>query len=186
MSIEQALEELKKYARDFANVGDAKQAIQNNKEDFLHKWTKVMQFYKYIIENVKSMSDEWFMAVDILSDVSVDNPSLEEWVQQIIEPKNEKIQTQSKNNASTNTETISGPIESLISEVNNMQSWDPDYIGNIEWQLQEYQKMLISNQSSFDSNVYQSLMNDINAALNKINRFNSMLNSETMEGIKKM
>ena len=35
MSIEQALEELKKYARDFANVGDAKQAIQNNKEDFL-------------------------------------------------------------------------------------------------------------------------------------------------------
>ncbi|UKI27192.1 MAG: hypothetical protein L6V91_00445 [Bacilli bacterium] len=96
MSIEQALEELKKYARDFANVGDAKQAIQNNKEDFLHKWTKVMQFYKYIIENVKSMSDEWFMAVDILSDVSVDNPSLEEWVQQIIEPKNEKTQTQSK------------------------------------------------------------------------------------------
>lgn len=47
-------------------------------------------------------------------------------------------------------------------------------------------KMLISNQSSFDSNVYQSLMDDINAALNKISTFNNMLNSETMEGIKRI
>ena len=46
--------------------------------------------------------------------------------------------------------------------------------------------MLISNQSSFEPNVYQSLIDDINAALDKIGRFNSMLNSETMEGIKRM
>ncbi len=186
MPIKQALEELKKYAQEFAKVGDAKQAIQNNKDDFLRKWTKVMQYYKYIVENTKIMSDEWFMAVDTLSDISIDNPSLEEWIQQIIEPKHEKTQTQSKNNTSINTASISGPIESLISEVKNMQSWDPNHIGDVEWQLQEYQKMLISNQSSFDSNVYQSLMDDINAALNKISTFNNMLNSETMEGIKRI
>ena len=186
MPIEKALEELKKYAKEFASVGDAKRAIQNNKEDFLHKLGKVNQYYKYVINNTKGMSDEWFMAVDILADITIDNPSLEEWVEQMIEPKHEKTQTQSQGNVSVDTATISGPIESLVSEVKNMQHWDPDHIGDVEWQLQEYQKMLISNQSSFEPNVYQSLMDDINAALDKIHKFNNMLNSETMEGIKRM
>lgn len=42
------------------------------------------------------MSDEWFMAVDTLSDISIDNPSLEEWIQQIIEPKHEKLKHNQK------------------------------------------------------------------------------------------
>lgn len=56
-----------------------------------------------------------------------------------------------------------------------MLCWDSDHIGDIEWQLQEYQKMLISNQSSFELNVYRSLMDDINTALNRIVRFNNSL-----------
>ena len=40
MPIEQALEELKKYAHEFTQVGNAKQAISTNKDDFLHKWQK--------------------------------------------------------------------------------------------------------------------------------------------------
>ena len=186
MPIEQALEELRKYAKEFTNVGDVKQSIQNNKEDFLHKWAKVNQYYKYVINNTKALSDEWFMAVDIISDVVYDNPSLEEWIQQILEPKHDKVQTQSQGNMSIDTATISGPRESLVSEVKNMQSWDPEQIGDIEWQLQEYQRKLLSNQSSFEPNVYNSLMSDINAALNKIGRFNSMLESDLMEDIKRM
>ena len=185
MPIEQALEELKKYAQEFTQVGDAKQAIATNKDEFLHKWAKVNQYFKYIVNNTKGMSDEWFTAVDIISDIAIDNPSLEEWIEPIIEPKQQKTQTQSQNSSTIDTATISGPIESLISEVNNLQHWDPEHIGDIEWQLQEYQKMLISNQSSFEPNIYQSLMDDINAALNKIVRFNNILNSETMEGIKR-
>ena len=122
MSIEQALEELKKYADEFTQVGDATQAISTNKDDFLHKFAKVNQYYKYVVNNSEIRSDEWFMAVDIIED--------------------------------------------------------------IEWQLQAYQKRLISNQSSFEPNVYQSLMDDINATLNKIGRFNNMLNSEAMDGKK--
>ena len=64
----------------------------------------------------------------------------------MIEPKHEKTQTQSQGNMSVDTATISGPIESLVSEVKNMQLWDPDHIGDVEWQLQEYLKKLISNQ----------------------------------------
>ena len=186
MPIDQALEELKKYAKEFASVGDAKQAIQNDKEDFLHKWGKVNQYYKFIINNTKGMSDERFMAVDIISDISIDNPSLEEWVEQMIEPKHEKTQTQSQGNMTVDTATISGPIESLVSEVKNMQHWDPDHIGDVEWELQEYRQKLLENQSLFDSNVYQSLMNDINAALHKIQGFYNIINSESMEGIKRM
>ncbi|UKI57577.1 MAG: hypothetical protein L6V81_09750 [Clostridium sp.] len=40
MPIEQALQELKKYADEFVNVGDAKKAIETNKDEFIHKWAK--------------------------------------------------------------------------------------------------------------------------------------------------
>lgn len=185
MSIEQALEELKKYAQEFSKVGDAKQAIASNKDEFLHKWAKVNQYYKYIMNNTKAMSDEWFMAIDIISDISMDNPSLEEWIEKIVEPKQEKTKTQSQNNVTMDASAISSQIESIVSEVKNMHSWDPDYIGDIEWQLQEYKKMLQSYQSSLDKNAYQNLMNEINISLNKIGKFNNMLNSETMEDIKR-
>lgn len=184
MSIEQALEELKKYADEFTQVGDATQAISTNKDDFLHKFAKVNQYYKYVVNNSEIMSDEWFMAVDIISDIATNNPSLEEWVEQMTKPAQEKTQIKSQDSFPIDTTTISGPIESLVSEVNNMQYWDSDHIEDIEWQLQAYQKRLISNQSSFEPNVYQSLMDDINATLNKIGRFNNMLNSEAMDGKK--
>lgn len=48
MPMEQALKELEKYAQKFAQVGDAKQVISTNKDDFLHKWTKVNQYYNIL------------------------------------------------------------------------------------------------------------------------------------------
>lgn len=186
MTIEQALEELKKYAQEFAKIGDAKQAISNNKEEFLHRWSKVNQYYKYVVNNTKGMSDEWFAAIDIISDIAVDNPSLEEWIQQMLESKNEKIHTQSKTETSIDISKVIGTIESLTSEVMSMQSWDPNHIGDIKWQLQEYQELLTSNQSLLEPNAYQSLMNDITTALDKISKFENMLKSEKFADIVKM
>ena len=186
MPIEQALEELKKYAHEFVQVGDAEQAIKTNKDEFIHWFAKVNQYYKYIINNTTSMSDEWFMAIEIIYDVIKDNPSLEVWIDSMLTPIEQKAQIKSQSNSTIDPATISGSIESLISEVNSMQYWDPDQIGDIEWQLQEYQKRLISNKSLFEPNVYQSLMDGINVALNKIGRFNKMLQSDAMEDIKRM
>lgn len=104
----------------------------------------------------------------------------------IFNPKSEKTQIQSQENMDIDPATISGPIEYLISEVKNMQYWDPEQIGDIEWQLKKYQDLLISHKNLFDPNVYQSLIDDINNLLDKIDRFNSMLNSEAMESIRKM
>ena len=185
MPIEQALEELKKYAKEFASVGDAKQAIQNDKEDFLHRWGKVNQYYKYVINNTKSMSDDWWTAMEIITDIVEENPSLDEWAKQMTVSSPKKTQTQSQNKDSIDLAAISGPIESLVSEVQSMQHWDPNHIGDVEWQLQQYRGKLLENKNSFEPNVYQSLMNGINAALDKIGRFNSMINSEAMEDIKR-
>ena len=60
MPIDQALKEFKKYADDFALIGNPEEAIKNNKEEFLHKWTKVNQYYLYIFRNTEPLSDEYF------------------------------------------------------------------------------------------------------------------------------
>ncbi|UKI57578.1 MAG: hypothetical protein L6V81_09755 [Clostridium sp.] len=90
------------------------------------------------MNNSKDMSDEWFAAIDIVGDIAFDNPSLEKWVEQIIEPSKEKAQVQT--GPSIDTATILKDVESLTSEIRNMQSWDPEHIDSIDKQLQEYQK----------------------------------------------
>lgn len=135
MSIEQAFEELEKYAQQFTNIGDAQQAIKINKDEFLHKWLKVYQYYTYIIERVNLFSEEWARALDIISDIECDNPSLEDWVEKIINYKQQKRQTKSKNDIDFDPTAISEYIDSLVTEIKNIQIWDTEYIGNIEWQL---------------------------------------------------
>ena len=186
MPIEQALKELERYAQEFTNIGDAEQAIQTNKDAFLSKWAEVNRYFKYVVNNVEFRSPEWIEALEIVSDIADDNPSLGEWVDMIVVPKEEKTATQSHDNTSIDTTVISNNIEAIISELNSMQQWNPDHIDDLEWKLQEYQDYLVSNQNAFDQNLYQSLMRDIDVALNKISKFYAMLNSETMEGIKKM
>lgn len=51
MPIDQALNELEKYAQEFAQIGDTKEAIATNKDDFLNRWTKVNQYYRVDIYN---------------------------------------------------------------------------------------------------------------------------------------
>ncbi len=186
MSIEQALKELERHAEEFTNIGDAEQAIQSNKDDFLRKWFEVNRYFKYIVNNVEFRSPEWVEALEIVSDIADDNPSLGEWVDMIVVPKKEKTVTQSQNNTNIDTTVISNNIESVTSELNSMQQWDSAHIDDLEWKLQEYQDYLVSNQNAFDQNLYQSLMRDIQVSLNKISRFDAMLNSEAMEGIKRM
>jgi len=177
MPIEQALEELKKYAKDFTAIGDAKDAIKINKDEFMHKWIKVFQYYDYVSKNANM--DQFVEAVEIVENIRYNNPSLDSWIDSILNPKQNN-----KNDTNIDTSALSNKIESYVTEINNMQYWDPNYINEIEWQLQELQKILISNQKAFDTNLYNSLLNDINSSLIKISRFNKMINSEVMESIK--
>lgn len=188
MPVEQALEELKKYAQELIKVGDARQAITSNKDDFFHKWGKVNQYYKYIIKNVPLMSDQWFEAIDILSDISQANPSLEEWIEEMITPKKSRSQAQSPQQGQDTIDpaTLSEAIQSLIAQINGMQNWDPEQVSDLEWQLQQYQEKLVASQGLFDPDAYQSLMNGMQGALDKIGRFNDMLNSDLMDSINRL
>ncbi len=97
MSTEEILNELRKYAEEFENLGDANTAIKNNKEDFLAKWAKLNQYYNYALKNIKTMSDEWFTAIDIVDDISYRNPSLSEWIDKIISQSNDKEDNETNN-----------------------------------------------------------------------------------------
>lgn len=188
MEIAEALKQLTQYANEFAQIGDANEAVKNNREEFLHRWTKVMQYYRFIISRVEEMSEEWFDAIDILTDIYDDNPSLKDWVLDIIEPKRMKIERKDNKNSqrdeSIDTASLSNKIDSLVTEINSMQSWDEDKVDDIAWQLREYQEQLKANQSDFEPGVFASLLADSNAALNKIERFTTMLSSETFENLK--
>ncbi len=188
MPLEQALEELRKYAQDFASVGDAKEAIKKNKDAFLHKWIKVMQYYRYIERESKFMGEAWIDAVDILADIYCDNHSLEEWVDLIIDPKRDKQQekAQTQEETSFDTSVFANEVEACVSEIMDMQGWDPDNVHDIEEELTELKDTLLAKRSSFSPTMFQSLMDDIDASLGKISKFNDMLNSEAMESIKRM
>ena len=80
MSTEEILNELRKYAEEFENLGDANTAIKNNKEDFLAKWAKLNQYYNYA-----------------LKDISYRNPSLSEWIDKIISQSNDKEDNETNN-----------------------------------------------------------------------------------------
>lgn len=181
MPIDQALKEFNKYADDFALIGDAEEAIKNNKEEFLHKWTKVNQYYLYIFRNTEPLSDEYFDCIDILSDIAADNPGLEEWVKMIIDRSYDKVNELSQQVKEFDTSSISGPIESLLTEIKNMTHWDSEEIEDIKFLLIYYKNELIANQGSFEQNHYQSLLRDVNATLSKIDRFYEMINSEDFD-----
>ena len=185
MPINQAIDELKKYAEDLTNIGDAKQFIQNHKEEFIQKWAKVNQYYNYLMTNIELFSDNWNQVVDIMGDIQEKNPTLEPWIISIMEtkPKKQEIDT---NNESIDSHLLQGKITSLTNELQGMQGWDPEKIEDIKWNLEECQKMLLVSQDAFTPQAYSSLMNDITVSLNKIENFYAMLNSDSMESIKRM
>lgn len=187
MPIEQALEELKKRAQDFAAISDVNKTIKENKDEFIHKWKEVYQYYKYIVDNVEFSGEIWSKATKIITDISIDNPDLEEWIDLAVERAHSKPNPQATRSTDAfDPATISGPIESLITEVNSMQYFDPNNVGDIEWQLREYQQRLMANQNLFDPNVYQSLMDGINASLHKIAVFNDITTSKVEDSIRSM
>lgn len=179
MPIDQALEELKKYAQDLASVGDAREYIKVNRQDFLNKFAKVVQYYNYIKENCKGT--EWADLVDIAANIKRINPSLDKFVEIITRPQLQQTRvSQTSQRSNFDSSGLTSTITSLVSEINNMRGWEPKKIEEIEWKLNRCQEQLKINQSSFSQNVYQILLHDINGTLNKINSFKNMLNSEEM------
>ncbi len=169
MPMEEALEELKKYAHDFELVGDAKFAIQSNKDSFIHKWSMVMKYFNYISDNTPPLSPQTREAIAILTGVIRVNPSLNDWIGRIISPD------KYKNNSSFNVSLLYAKIDDLIDSLNAGISWDSEKATNAIQQLEYYKSQVESNKSSIDANQYRKIMNDINVEIYRINRKNQEL-----------
>lgn len=179
MPIDQALEELKQYVQDLTSVGDAREYIKVNRQDFLNKFAKVAQYYNYIKANCKGT--EWADLVDITANIKRINPSLDRFVEIITRPQLQQTRvSQTSQRSNFDSSGLTSTITSLVSEINNMRGWEPKEIEEIEWRLKKCQEQLVTNKDSFSPNVYQILSRDISATLNKINSFKNMLNSEEM------
>ena len=178
MPIQDALRELEIYSREFAAVGDAKEAIKNDKDSFIHKWSMVMKYFNYISDNTQPLSLETRAAMQSLFRISRANPSLDEWVQRIISPskfenKGNKTQTNTPTNTPTKTFNVSNlysQIDYLVSDLNRGISWDSNKADNVVQQLNEFKARIEANKASIDANQYRRIMNDINVEIYRINR----------------
>ena len=171
MPMEEALEELKKYAHDFELIGDAKFAIQNDKDLFIHKWSMVMKYFNYISINTPPLSPQTREAIAILTSVSMANPSLNDWIGRIISPS----KYDNTNNKSFNVSLLYSKIDSLIDSLNTGISWDSEKANNAIQQLENYKSLVESNKSSIDAIQYRKIMNEINVEIYRINRKNQQL-----------
>lgn len=172
MDLNYALEQLTLYSKELESIKNMKEFITNNNQDFLRIWNKVKEYYKYISKN-SGMTDIWFEAVNIISDISFKQPDLEEWVEKIInEPtKEEKF---------VDDVSLSNKIDSYITEIKEITgkaSYDPEELEDIEWQLQKCQEELISNKNAIDENKYNYMMNQTTIALEEIERRRKILGS---------
>lgn len=170
MDFKLALKQLKIYADEFTKIQDPEYEIKNNEAEFMEKLQKIKQYFIYIITKSEIGSDEWHEACDIIGDIEFKNPKLEKWIELILNPDSEKTQSEE-----IDTTEITGPIESLINEIKNMQTWNTDHVDDIEWELQNYKEKLIENQNAFEPDVFHSYMDDIDATLNKINLFKNTI-----------
>ena len=179
MPIQDALRELEIYSREFAAVGDAKEAIKNDKDSFIHKWSMVMKYFNYISDNTQPLSVETRAAMQSLFRISRANPSLDEWVQRIISPsKFNNTGNKTQTNMPTKTFNVSNlysQIDYLVSDLNRGIVWDSDKAENVVQQLNDYKARIEANKASIDDNQYRRIMNDINIEIYRINRKNQEL-----------
>ena len=86
MTVEQALEELKKYSSELAMMEDN----ANNHEEFLSSWKKVYDLFEYVANNIEvdpnsgDIDERLFEADEIVQSISSKNPNLENWVEKIL------------------------------------------------------------------------------------------------------
>lgn len=189
MKVEDALIELEKYAKDFENIEDPKKI---SKDEFLHKYIKVYQYFSYIIQKAEKGSWCWLESFGVVTDIAYNNPKLRSWIDDMIikftgisladldedvtEEKDQKDVSKEKKQK-YDTEAIKSQIYFYSNKLKNMRSIDPNEIESIERQLSQYRTLIDSIESEFEPNEYEQLMYTINSSLSYINDVLVTINS---------
>lgn len=190
MTIEQALDELRKCANELSQIGNVDLYRQTNNRDFLIKWTTLRTLYQNIVKHENDITDVLYEAADIVVNVGDLNPSIRRYIDSLSGNIRSKKETKNNSVESKNevfdASALGGKIESYISQIRDMQFYDPDELGDIEWALEHFKGQLNESKSYFEPQVYQSLIDDIDSSLAEIAQYNNIINSDLMEGIKRM
>lgn len=149
MNLEQALEELKKYCNNLSMIKD----IKNNKQEFLSNFMKVSQMYHYIEKN--NQEEIFFEAVNVLCDMEIKNPLLEEYINIILksntQKKNEQIQRSSKSNQ------LKQKIETLIRDIEK-SNYSYESLDDIEWALITVKEELLELKREYSIEEFNRLL----------------------------
>lgn len=166
MSLEQALKELQVHADNLASIGDLKEYVNDNRNEFFHKYIKVLQYFKYIEKNSKQQGEIYFDALDILVEIGTKNPSLGKFMNgmakmELFEDIPKKVQ-----NLTTKIEKLNSNIEQVWYRKENFD--------DMEWALDEAKKELIELKEHFSLTEYDRLMFIINNKLDNIEKLTKL------------
>lgn len=182
MRLEEALEVLKVAAKDLSSIGDVKEYNKFHRQEFFQKIHKVIQYWNYIYKNADPTNDIWMEALTVVDDISYENPSLKEIVEDILLKGGSKSKTEEKTeefDKNNFVRIVMGYIDEIRAEFQN--SYDTEKLGDIEWQLEQYKVELEKNSSLFSQEEYTNIMNSIYNELNKINSVNSLMENTIMK-----
>ena len=180
------LEKLNDYADDFANIGDANDALIFNSKRFFEKFNNVFAYYYFIVSNAKPDSEDWYEAIRIVSEIAFYNPSLKYWVNLIID-KADALEFEEKIGRKQKKMKLPDVINNLFDEFDNIKCWDMNRIGEISWNLIELQKRLMLEKDNYNPNEFKKIMDKINEYLKKIAKVYKSINDDEIsikKGIK--
>lgn len=149
MKLEQALEELKKSCNNLSMIKD----IKNNKQEFLSNFMKVSQMYHYIEKN--NQEEIFFEAVNVLGDMEIKNPLLEDYVNIILKANSEKNKEQIQENLKSNQ--LKQKIETLIRDIEK-SNYNYGSLDDIEWALKTVKEQLLDTKEEYTPEEFNRLL----------------------------
>ena len=164
-NIDKALQESKKYADDFSSISDVKDYLMFHKEEFIHKWAKVNQYFAYVIKNAEYGSSQNTQAFDVLNSGVEKNPELEEWMDFMMLPLKEKKEEVAN---LIDIPTFISQAYSYVEEVYKMHSFDTDYVGDLQWKLGEIRKTMLMYKNYFNPESFANLLEEVDTAIKKL------------------
>ena len=192
VAIQEAMDKLDEASQELANVGNVTDYIKSNKEKLRKMITRVVQYYSYILNNTETDSIDSVVAYATVYAIGGKNPSLDKIIETILsvekkekEEMQETIDTQIEEKKevslepqkpiSINRAALTKNITATVKQVNEIHGYDAAQLGEFEWKLEQYKSLLISQKEYYGPYVYQSLLDDVNLALRKVESRNRII-----------
>ncbi|MFI3307259.1 MAG: hypothetical protein R3Y21_01705 [Mycoplasmatota bacterium] len=157
MELEEAFKELEIHCNNFANIGDAKELYRKDKPKFMHYYIKVLQFYSYIMKKPEATLDDFIRAVNLVGDIEINNPSLEEYISILVDINSKSDEKPLQNSK----ENLKGKIEETVQKLIMMDGYDTEIVEVVKFDLTSYRDILLKNKSSYSEEEFSEQLERI-------------------------